>query len=87
MIEAYEVIFPYRKDHSELCPVCVPADSPLNGSDDPPGMVRRSPDVYQCDVCGLLILAGYDRYKMGKRIILGHTNEMPAILVKQKPKK
>jgi len=67
-IESYEIIFPYNKHHSEVCPVCNPDDD-----DESVPMVRRSPDVYQCESCGLLILAGFDRYKMGKRVMLGYT--------------
>lgn len=68
MADTYEVIFPYNKEHSETCPVCVTEDSDVETD---PIMLRRSPDIYQCEQCGLLVLAGYDRYKMGKRVILG----------------
>lgn len=69
-IESYEIIFPHNKHHSETCPVCTPEDD-----DEAVPMIRRSPDVYQCEECGLLILAGFDKYKMGKRIYLGKASD------------
>lgn len=70
MTETWEIIFPYKKEHSEICPVCNPNDT----DEDAEAMTRRSSDVYQCNECGLLIMAGFDRYKMGTRVILGHVD-------------
>lgn len=82
-LEAYEIIFPFNKQHSEICPVCVTEDS-----EDDPVMFRRSPDVYQCEACGLLILAGYDRFKMSKRVVLGKAcDEVTLIIEDEKVKK
>jgi hypothetical protein len=70
---AMEVVIGYPRNHNESCPKCAKRyeDQGLD-PEDVPVMERLSPCCYRCpdEACQCLVLAGWDRYKMSKRVAL-----------------
>lgn len=68
-----EFIIGFPKNHHESCPKCA-KHYEEQGLDleDVPVMERLSPCCYRCpdEECRCIVLAGYDSYKMSKRLVL-----------------
>jgi hypothetical protein len=65
-----EVVIGYNKHHTETCPKCLDRIEDDGSDADAPTMERLSPCCYRCPECECIVLSGWDRYKMSKRMTL-----------------